>query len=309
MTDWLRSRADAINRWLDRRRSTRVVRGAVLGFFADDVLHYAGSMAYFSVLSLVNLFILGVVVASFFVGEGAGRQFVVEQAVRALPVAPSDVGNFIDRAAETRGGVTAIGLVLLLWSALGVFGAVNAGIANVFRSEPRRTFWRERLVGIVLLAITGIVAVVSVVLGLATHIIEQGIESSFHLAGLSAVLAVVAFLVPLTLVFVVFLVIYRVVPTGGIAWRDALAGALVASVLWTVLRVGFTFFATRIARYDSVFGPIGTAVSLLVFLYFSSIVLLLGAEVVRSSAAAARAPRAGAGLRADSADAHAQTPG
>lgn len=309
MTDWLRSQADAINRWLDRRRSTRVVRGAVLGFIADDVLHYAGSMAYFSVLSLVNLFILGVVVASFVVGSGAGREFVIDQAVAALPVAPSDVGNFIDRAAQARGGVTAIGLVLLLWSALGVFGAVSAGIANVFRREPRRTFWRERLVGLLLLAITGAVAVGSVALGLATQTIEQWIESRFDLAGLSAVLSVLAFLVPLALVFVAFVLIYRIVPTGGIIWRDAIAGALVASVLWTVLRVGFTFFATRIARYDTVFGPIGTAVSLLVFLYFSSIVLLLGAEVVHSSLADARAAQASSARRGSSSKVHPQTPG
>jgi len=309
MTDWLRSQADTINRWLDRRRSTRVVRGAVLGFFADDVLHYAGSMAYFSVLSLVNLFILGVVVASFVVGSGAGREFVIDQAVGALPVAPSDVGNFIDRAAEARGGVTAIGLVLLLWSALGVFGAVSAGIANVFRREPRRNFWRERLVGLMLLAITGIVAVASVALGLATQTIEQWIKSSFDLVGLSGVLSVLAFLVPLALAFVAFLLIYRIVPTGGIAWRDAAAGALVASLLWTILRVGFTFFATRIARYDTVFGPIGTAVSLLVFLYFSSIMLLLGAEVVHSSWAEARAARSSGGRRGKFPEVHAQTPG
>ena len=51
-----------------------------------------------------------------------------------------------------------------------------------------------------------------------------------------------------------------------------------------MLRIGFVFYATRVAKYDTVFGPIGTAVSLLVFLYFSSVVLLLGAEVSRASA-------------------------
>jgi membrane protein len=58
----------------------------------------------------------------------------------------------------------------------------------------------------------------------------------------------------------------------------------VATVLWTALRIGFTFYATRIARYDSVFGPIAAGISLLVFLYFSSVVVLLGAEVTRAGA-------------------------
>jgi hypothetical protein len=57
----------------------------------------------------------------------------------------------------------------------------------------------------------------------------------------------------------------------------------VATVLWTVLRVGFTWYATSVANYDSAFGPISAAISLLVFLYFASVIVLLGAEVARAS--------------------------
>jgi membrane protein len=65
---------------------------------------------------------------------------------------------------------------------------------------------------------------------------------------------------------------------------DAAAGAVVAALLWTVLRIGFVLYATRVAKYDTIFGPLGTAISLLVFLYFSSVILLVGAEVARASA-------------------------
>ena len=61
----LRDWADAFELWLDEHRSTRVARGAVVGFIAHDVLQYAGAMAYFAVLSMVNLFILGVVALTF----------------------------------------------------------------------------------------------------------------------------------------------------------------------------------------------------------------------------------------------------
>jgi hypothetical protein len=67
-------------------------------------------------------------------------------------------------------------------------------------------------------------------------------------------------------------------------FADAWPGALVAALLWTVLRFGFTYYATNIARYDSAFGPISTAITLLVFLYFASVIALLGAEVARARA-------------------------
>ena len=69
----IRNARDAVGLWIEEHRSTRIIRGAVTGFMAHDVLQYAGAMAYFAVLSIVNLFVLGVVVASFVIGGGAAR--------------------------------------------------------------------------------------------------------------------------------------------------------------------------------------------------------------------------------------------
>jgi hypothetical protein len=58
----------------------------------------------------------------------------------------------------------------------------------------------------------------------------------------------------------------------------------VAALLWTVLRFTFTWYATSVADYDSTFGPLATGITLLVFLYFASVIVLLGAEFARASA-------------------------
>jgi membrane protein len=278
--DWL----DRLDLWLGEHRSTRILRGAVAGFMAHDVLQFAGAMAYFAVLSIVNLFVLGVVAASFLVGEGAGRQLVIDRVGEALPLGKDQIGQLLDRALEARGSVTAIGLLLLTWSALGVFGALSGGVSRVFTGTPHRPFWRERIIGVVLLGGTAILGIASFGLGLLLELLGASIESRIPLPGIGAGLAVVAFLVPMLLVFFAFFFVYRVVPTRPLAFADASAGALVATILWTALRIGFLFYATNVAKYDTVFGPLGTAISLLVFLYFSSVILLLGAEVSRASA-------------------------
>jgi membrane protein len=284
MRSRLRGWTDSIQVWLDEHRSTRVARGAITGFIAHDVLQYAGAMAYFAVLSMVNLFILGVVVLTFVVGEGTARNFVVDRVTQTLPLAGADVGRLIDRAIEARGGVTVIGLVLLVWSALGVFGALAGGVSRVFTGTPRRPFWKERLIGLALLGATGVIAIASVALGFVTQFVQDSLSSRISLPGIGPLFAIIGLLVSALLIFVSFLIVYRVVPTRPLPLRHAIPGALVATGLWTVLRVGFVYYATRVAKYDTIFGPIGTAVSLLVFLYFSSVVLLLGAEVSRASA-------------------------
>jgi membrane protein len=98
------------------------------------------------------------------------------------------------------------------------------------------------------------------------------------------VLSLIGLLVPLLLVFLALLVLYRVTPNRHLTLAMVWPGALVGAILWTILRVGFTYYATHIAKYDSAFGPISTGISLLVFLYFASVVLLMGAEVARANA-------------------------
>src|SRR5512142_2896716 len=123
MTDRLRRLMDRLDRWSERRRTTRVVRGTIIGFFAHEALQYAGAMAYFAILSIANLLVLAVVAASFVVGEGAARDLVVQRVSHALPLGADQVRGLIYRAIEARGSVSVVGLVLLLWSALGVFEA------------------------------------------------------------------------------------------------------------------------------------------------------------------------------------------
>jgi membrane protein len=78
-------------------------------------------------------------------------------------------------------------------------------------------------------------------------------------------------------------VLYRVVPNRPVTLGEVWPGAVAATLLWTVLRFGFTWYATSIANYDTAFGPISAGISLLVFLYFASVIVLLGAEVARAN--------------------------
>lgn len=273
-----------VNAWLDRWTVTRVARRATAGFLAHDGLHFAGSMAYFTVISIVNLLVLGVVVASVVLGGEAARQFVVERVTAAAPVDAATIGNLIDGAIAARGGITIVGVVLVAWSSLGIFGALSRGIARVFARAPRRAWWRDRLIGVFLLLTAGFLVVGSVVLGIVTDVVQRvagGVVSS--LPGGEALFAAVGSLLPIVVIFVAFLVVYRIVPNRPITLRDAWPGAVIATLAWSALRIGFTVYATRFARYDTVFGPISTAISLLVFLYFSSVVVLIGAEIVRGT--------------------------
>jgi membrane protein len=272
--------------WSLRHRSARIARRAVEGFLRHEALQYAGSMAYFGVLSIFQLLVLGVVVFSLFLGDERARAFVLEQVQAGSPLDPATINGVIDAVIQSRGGITIISGGFLFWSALGVFSSLSSGIERAFESPKPRPFLQDKLIGLFLMAITGVLAVASLAIGIATGIVQDAAADVLaRVPGGGGALATIGLVVPAILIFVAFVAIYRIVPNRHVTLREVWPGALVAALLWTVLRFGFTYYATQVAHYDSAFGPISTGVTLLVFLYFASVIVLLGAEVSRASVA------------------------
>jgi membrane protein len=285
MIDRARDAIARLDAWSQRHAWSRVGRRAVTGFLAHEGLQYAGSMAYFAVLSLFQLFVLGIVVGSYVLGAGEARAFVVDQVAAGTPLDPETVGGVIDAAIESRGSMTVIGFGFLLWGALGIFSALSTGIGRVFENAPPRPFLKDKLVGLLLMGLTGILAAASLVIGIVTGILQSAAGDLIAgVPGQDTAVWLIGLLAPIALIFVAFWVIYRVVPNRPVTWGEVLPGALVAAVLWTLLRFGFTWYATSVADYESAFGPLSTGITLLVFLYFAGVVILVGAEVARAAA-------------------------
>ena len=285
MGNRLKSLVARLDSWSRRHRSTRIARQAGASFLRHEALQYAGSMAYFGVLSIFQLLVLGVVVFSFFLGDERARAFVLDQVRAGSPLDPGTVNSVIDAVITSRGGITVVSGAFLLWGALGIFSSLSSGIERAFESGRPRPFLRDKLVGLFLVAITGFLAVASLVIGIVTGVVQGAAADVLaRVPGGGGALAAIGLVVPALLIFVAFAAVYRVVPNRHMSMREVWPGALVAALLWTVLRFSFTYYATRVAHDDSAFGPISTGITLLVFLYFASLIVLLGAEVARASA-------------------------
>jgi membrane protein len=285
MVDRIKQLIGRLDDWSRSHRLPRISRRAITGFLNHEALQYAGSMAYFAVLSIFQLLVLAVVIGSFVIGEGEARDFVVEQVSAASPLDASVIGDIIDSVIESRGGMSIISIGFLTWSALGIFSALSNGISRVFENAPKRPFLKDKLVGLLLMGLTGLLAIASVVIGIVTGILQSAASDVLaDLPGGGTAVWLIGLLAPIFLIFLAFWVIYKVVPNRPVGWGEVLPGAVVAALLWTVLRFGFTWYATSVANYESAFGPISTGITLLVFLYFASVIVLLGAEFARASA-------------------------
>jgi membrane protein len=285
MVDRITRMVAQVDAWSQRRRFTRVARNAIVGFLDHNALNYAGAMAYFAVLSLFQLLVLAVVIGSYFLGEGEARDFVVEMVAENTPLDPAFVGETIDAVIESRGTMSVISIAFLLWGALGLFSALSAGISIVFENAPRRDFIKDKLIGLLLMGLAGALALASLVVGIATGILQRMADRLLiDLAIGDTAVWLIGLVAPIALIFLAFWVVYKVVPNRPVTWGEVLPGAVAATALWTGLRFGFTWYATSIANYDSAFGPVSTGITLIIFLYFASVIVLVGAEFARARA-------------------------
>jgi membrane protein len=173
MLSRIRQLITRLDRWSQNRRWPRIARRAIRGFLAHEALQYAGSMAYFSVLSMFQLLVLAIVVGSFLLGQGEAREFVLDQVQAGSPLDRETIAGVIDATIQSRGGITIISFAFLLWSGLGVFSAISNGISRAFEVRTPRPFWLDKLVGLALMATTGVLAVVSLVIGIVTGVLQQ----------------------------------------------------------------------------------------------------------------------------------------
>lgn len=275
---------EAIDRWASRWRTTRVGRRAIGGFAEHGGAEVASSMAYFAILSLFQVVVLGVIVFSFVVGEGEARRIVIGRLETALPLEPGTLGDIVQSIIDSRGGVTIVSVGILAWGAIGFFGALSTGVGRAFATSTRRPFWQDKLIAVLLMGGAGLLALIAIGIGLAEGIagrLATRIPGSG--AGGRLALDLVGLVLPILLVLIALLLVYKVVPNRRVTVRQVLPGAIVATILFSVLRTSFTWYATDVARYESFFGPISAVISLLVFLHFASMVVLLGAEIARAN--------------------------
>lgn len=291
MVTRIKTALQSLDRGSNNRVLPRIARRALSGFVNNEALQYAGSMAYFAVISLFQMLVLAVIGLSFFMDAGVARAFVIEQVVLNSPIDAQTVDSVLDGVIKTRGGITILSIAFLTWSGLGAFSALSTGVGRAFVAVPKRGFVAEKLIGLLLISLTGFLAIASLLAGLAARALQELVTGRLHLIpGGSFGLQAVGFLLPVVLILVAFYLVYRLVPNRKVGRRAALIGALAATGLWTALRFGFTFYATEVARYDSAFGPISTAITLLVFLYFASVIVLLGAEITHATLADQQLP-------------------
>jgi YihY family inner membrane protein len=230
-----------------------------------EVPFLAAAIAYYAFLSVVPLLIVGVTVATVVAGQSLATDLIESSDTFLTPEAGALVQEALVEA-PGRGGVTAVGLLVLLWSGLRVFRGIDAAFSRVYgRSELKPLAFQLRDALLVLLGI-GLALAGTVALGMAFSLLD------IPLAGFGGTLALIVVLT------VVFFPMYYVFPSRPVTVREAVPGAAFAGIGWAALGAGFGIYASNAGSLQ-LYGVLAGVLLLLVWFYFGGLILLVGAAV------------------------------
>jgi len=278
-----------------------ILKQSVRDFIDDDAPTMAAALSYYTVFSLPPLLVLLLMLLGA-VFDPQDIQGTVESSIRGLmgPEGSNQIRTIIANADRPGSGnviATVLGLVALLLGATGVFGQLQAALNRAWEVGPDpeqgglRSFVMKRVFSLGMVLGLAFVLLVSLVLSAALSAFGDSL-AGFLPEGLSEpLLHVINFVISFGVITLLFASMFKVLPDATIAWRDVWIGAGFTAFLFTV---GKFFLGLYLGRSNpgEAFGAAGALALMLVWIYYSSMIVFLGAEFTQ-----AWAIRRGRGIR------------
>jgi membrane protein len=249
---------------------------ALRGFRQDSGLFLAAGLSFYFLVCLVPMLFLFVSLMGYLLTSEAATTAVLNQLAQLVPVYRKELSEMLARLIATRKTSGVIGTVILLFFSTQLFGCLRTIMNIVFEERKGRGILRGMLYDVLMLAVIGVLFITSMVITdlffwfrslvfAPAHMPRQWVRYTFLAIALGFNTAL-------------YFVVYRYFPTRRIHMGAAMAGAVLASLLWEIAKQIFRWYILSIGVYDQIYGALGFMVALTMFVYYSGIVLVLGAE-------------------------------
>jgi membrane protein len=262
-----------------------MLRDAVLSYVADNCLSRGAAIAYYTVFALAPVLLIVIAVAGLLFGSDEARGAVVAQVTELMGKPSADAIQTMLKGAAHRGSgmiATVVGVVTLLVAASGVFSEMQAALNAIWRAKPREgAVWgllRTRLVSLGLVLTLGLLLMVSLIVSAGLGVLGGWV--THVLPGAAWLLRLLNILLSFVLIALLFAAIYRFLPDTEIAWRDVGVGAVVTAALMAVGKYAIALYVGS-SSISTTYGAAGTLAVLFVWIYYSSQIFLIGAELTR----------------------------
>jgi len=262
-----------------------MLKDTLLAFINDEALSRGAAIAFYTVTSIAPVLLIVIAIAGLAFGRDAAQNAITEQLSGLMGRQTAEVlQTAVASAANTSSGVmaTIIGIITLIVTASGVFGEMQTALNVIWKAEPKGTtvsrLIRARAASLGLVAALGFLLMVSLVVSTLLTAFGNYLDSILPFGQI--IMTGLNVIVSLALISFLFAAIYKVLPDRDLEWGDVVIGAIVTAVLFTVGKSVVSWYIGSSAVASS-FGAAGALIVLLLWVYYSAQIFLLGAEFTK----------------------------
>jgi membrane protein len=256
-------------------------------FSADNILKYSASLSYYTVFSIAPLLLIVITLSGIFFGREAAQGQLYEQlndlvgSVVAIQLQDT-IKNIHLTGNSFFASVTSI--IILVITATTIFGEIQDSLNKIWglRIKEKKVWWRlliTRLLSFSIVLCLGLLLIASVILNalvsafgrLITRIVG---EYSVY------VIEITDYVLSFFIAMFLFSLVYKILPDAKIKWKDVFVGGFVTAVFFTLGKLGIGFYLRK-SNLTSLYGAAASIIILMVWVYYSSIILYLGAEFTK----------------------------
>ena len=263
------------------------IRQVFKEFSADNILKYSASLAYYTVFSIAPLLVIITALSGIFFGKDAVTGEVYNQLNGLVgSVAAVQIQDTIKKIHLTGNNFFAsiVSIIILLVGATSIFGEVQDSLNKIWglRVKTKKTWWKlilTRLISFSLILSICFIMIVSLILNVIVtsfgNFLNRYIQN-FNVYFIEATDAVLSFLVSSFL----FSLMFKILPDAKIRWKDVLFGGFITAVFFTLGKFAIGFYLGK-SNLTTLYGAAGSIVIIMLWVYYSSIILYLGAEFTK----------------------------
>jgi len=251
-------------------------------FYRDNCSLMAAAISFYAILSFIPLFLVFISAAGFVLhASDQALASVTMLLIKTFPASTTDVFKILTDLMQRKTVFGLIGLAGLTWAASRIFSAVENAMNIVWKVKKGRAYWHSKFLSLLLVPIAVLImfssiaftAFYTVARNLTIPLIDLKVSEATFVSKLFAILF------PIILGFVLFFLIYRIIPYRKVSVKAALIGAIYSSVMWEAAKLLFDLYIKNYAHFQRIYGSFGTLVVMLIWIYYSAFIILIGAEI------------------------------
>ena len=280
------ARRAALRVYAEIRLTFLAIWRGFVGVYNSDDLTFASSIAYYTLLSLFPFFLLVFSILGNVTSNPGDRARILEFILRYFPRQFEFVTIQLDAMQQNTVQLGIAGTLLLIWAAMGVFGAITSAVNHAWGVDKQPSYLKHKLISFVMLVAASLLLITGLLLISAMNVLEARWFSvvAAHAPQLSFLRHFALRWGTTALLIAVVGLVFYFVPNAKVRFKDVWVGAVVTGLLWRLALLGFSWYVRDLTRFSKLHGSIAAVVVFLIWIYISAVLLLYGVEVTAANA-------------------------